>query len=136
MSKRRKKRQGEKLQRTWTKMNLTAEVAYIIGRAREHEARFVTLGPLVFFSTWTGDAWMLDPGDGFALCLARDGSPQPARIMETEESFAVAWDRQYRIEGDTFTTTDQSGQVTSFLGYPTLSIREAIRRAVHEQLPE
>ena len=110
-------------------MNIQEEVAYIVGRAQEREACFVSLGPLVFFSTWTGDAWMLDPGEAYALCLARDGTPQPVRIVETEESFAIAWDRQFRIDGDVFEITDGSGQVTSFVGYPTVSILEAIRRA-------
>src|SRR5260370_11038447 len=30
-------------------------------RAAQYDASFVTAGPLVFFSTETGDAWMLDP---------------------------------------------------------------------------
>ncbi len=71
-------------------MNIQKEAVYIIGWARQHEARTVTPGPLVFFSTETGDAWMLD----------------------------------------------QSGQATSFLGYPTASILEAIQREKGHSLPE
>jgi hypothetical protein len=57
--------------------------------AQEQESRVVTLGPLVFFSTETGDAWMLEPEGGLALCLARDGEPLPVEIQETPETFAI-----------------------------------------------
>jgi hypothetical protein len=53
MARKRKHTGGQKLQQTWTTMDIKAEVAYVIDRAQEHVARFVTLGPLVFFSTGT-----------------------------------------------------------------------------------
>lgn len=40
---------------------LAKEVDYIQRRAAAHERRFVSVGPLVLFSTDTGDAWLLDP---------------------------------------------------------------------------
>ena len=40
---------------------LAEEIKYIQRRAAEHDGRFVTVGPLVLFSTDTGDAWLLDP---------------------------------------------------------------------------
>lgn len=129
MAKKRKKKRPEKIQQSWGPMNIQKEAAYIIGRAQQHEGRIVTLGSLVFFSTETGDAWMLDTEDDYALCLARNGSRQSFRIVETETSLAVEWDKQFQIEGDTFTVTDRSGQVTSIVGYPTASILEAIQRA-------
>jgi hypothetical protein len=96
----------------------------------------VTLGPLVFFSTQTGDAWLLDVEDDLALCLARDGSPQPVRVVETEKSVGVAWDRQFQIDEDVFTTMDKSGRVSSVMGYPTRDILEAIGRARQPQRRE
>src|SRR5258708_6658063 len=51
-------------------------VSPIQRRAAEHDGRFVTIGQLVFFSTETGDAWMLDPTDRLAARLARDGDPE------------------------------------------------------------
>ena len=42
---------------------LADEIDYIQRRAAEHDGRFVTLGPLILFSTDTGDAWLLDPAD-------------------------------------------------------------------------
>ena len=38
---------------------LAKERKYIQHQAAKHDGRFVTIGPLVFFSTETGDAWML-----------------------------------------------------------------------------
>jgi hypothetical protein len=111
-------------------MDIEREGAYVIGRAQERIACFVTLGPLVFFSTPCGDAWMLDPRDGLALWLACDGLPLPVGIEETPEAFSVAWDRQFRIEGDVFTAADSAGRVDSFTDYPTTSILEAIGRAM------
>ena len=46
------------------------EVDYVVARAAESDARVVTLGQLVFFSTDTGDVWLLDPEDHLAPRLA------------------------------------------------------------------
>ena len=68
---------------------LAQEIKYIQRRAAEYDARFVTVGPLVFFSTETGDAWMLDPSDQLAARLARDGAPEPIEFQETDTGFAI-----------------------------------------------
>ena len=63
---------------------LAKEIKYIQRQAAEHDGRFVTIGPLVFFSTETGDAWMVDPTDQLAARLARDGDPEPIDFQESE----------------------------------------------------
>ncbi len=68
-------------------VSITGEADYIIGRARENDAHVVVFGPLVFFSTETGDAWMLDPDDNLTLCLAQGGEVQPFTITETATNF-------------------------------------------------
>jgi hypothetical protein len=85
----------------------------------------VTLGPLVFFSTETGDVWMLDPADGLALCLARDGEPLAVQITETETRFAIEWTSTYQIQGKAFAVTDQLGRTRTIVGYPTEEILKA-----------
>jgi len=110
-------------------MRVMDEVKYSIHLAQEHDSRIVILGPLIFFSTDTGDAWMLDPEDAAALCLARDGQPQTVRIIETERDFAIEWTHQYRIDGAVFTIVDNSGRATSVQGYPTRRVLDAIERA-------
>jgi hypothetical protein len=82
------------------------EVDYIVARAAESCARVVTLGQLVFFSTETGDAWLLDPEDRLALCLARDGSRLPIQIVETVTRFAIEWNAWYKFEDDAFIVTE------------------------------
>ena len=81
---------------------LAQEIKYIQQRAAEYDARFVTVGPLVFFSTETGDAWMLDPSDQLAARLARDGDPESIDFQETDTNFAVGWKGNYYIEGHAF----------------------------------
>ncbi len=63
---------------------LADEVHYIQRRAAEHDERIVTVGQLVFFSTETGDAWLLDTLDHLAARLARDGDPEPIDIEDTD----------------------------------------------------
>ena len=107
------------------------EVDYIVARAAESDARIVTLGQLVFFSTETRDAWLLDPEDHLALCLARAGSRLPVQIVETATRFAIEWPASYRFEGDAFIVTDGSG-VRAILGYPIADLRAAERRAIRQ----
>lgn len=100
----------------------------MVGRAAARDSRVVTLGPLVFFSTDTGDAWMLDPVDNLALCLARDGAAVPTSITESEERFAVEWTHSYDIDDDVINVVDRSGRSRAILGYPTREIGRAILR--------
>jgi len=108
-------------------INIKREVDYIVRRAAERDARVVTLGPLVFFSTQTGDAWLLDPSDHLALCLARDGDPRPVNISESEGTFAIDWEMTYQISGDRFIVADRSGQSRTIIGYPMREITDAIQ---------
>jgi len=104
---------------------LADEVHYIQRRAAEHDERIVTVGQLVFFSTETGDAWLLDTLDHLAARLARDGDPEPIDIEDTETTFVIGWKGQYRIEGPTFVYVDaHSGRVTVISGYPTQKLAQ------------
>ncbi len=103
------------------------EVDYIVARAAQFDSRVVTLGQLVFFSTASGDAWMLDPEDGLALKLAEAGNRNPAKIVETANRFAIEWTASYRLDGEAFVTMDGSGQRV-ILGYPVQEVAVAPRR--------
>lgn len=99
---------------------LAEEIRYIQRRAAEHDGRFVTVGPLVLFSTDSGDAWLLDPADRLAARLARDGEPEDTYFEETEARFAIGWKGTYRIDGAAFIYADRdSGRSVTILGYPT-----------------
>ena len=63
---------------------------------------------------------LLDPADGLAARLARDGEIEPIHIEETDTTFAIGWKGRYRIEGPAFVYSDQdTGGVATILGYPT-----------------
>jgi hypothetical protein len=123
MNPKRLKRTGGSQRLEGKPFRLAKEVASIQRRAAEHDGCLVTIGPLVLFSTETGDAWMLDPSDRLAARLAREGDPEPIDIQETESNFTIGWKGHYRIEGGAFVYTDRkSGRVTAILGYPTAKI--------------
>ncbi len=107
------------------------EVDHIVARAAESDARVVSLGQLVFFSTETGDAWLLDPEDHLALRLAEDGSRLPVQIVETATRFAIEWNASYRFEDDAFIVT-QGSSVRAILGYPIADLLTAERRALRQ----
>jgi hypothetical protein len=99
---------------------LADEIRYIQGRAAAYDGRLVTVGPLVLFSTDTGDAWLLDPADHLAARLARDGDPEPIHFEETETNFAIGWKGNYSVDGDVFVFVDNgSARIVTILGYPT-----------------
>jgi len=72
-------------------ISIVKEAGYIVKLAQRGDARVVTIGGLVFFSTSEGDAWVLDPEDNLALCLAEDGEQLPRQIVETDERFVIRW---------------------------------------------
>jgi hypothetical protein len=101
-------------------LRLAEEIEYIQSRAAEHDGRLVTVGPLVLFSTETGDAWLLDPADHLAARIARDGDPEELYFEETDTRFVIGWKGNYRIDGDAFVFIDRdTARVTTILGYPT-----------------
>ncbi len=110
--------------------SITGEAQYIITLAQNHDSRVVRLGQLIFFSTETGDAWMLDPEDELALCLARDGVVQKVKINETPKNFSIEWSCGYDIEGNFFVVTERFGRTKSIFGYPTAEIKRLSRGIV------
>jgi hypothetical protein len=109
-------------------INISREAEYIVRCAVEMRGRIVTLGPLLFFSTESGDAWVLDPADGLARCLARSGEPQALGIVETRDRFGVEWDAVYAIDGNAMIFRDEIGNERVVVGYPIREIEQAAGR--------
>ncbi len=108
-------------------IRIAKEVRYIQHRAAERDGRIVNIGPLVLFSTQTGDAWILDPADQIAARLAYDGDPTDLYLEETDTNFAIGWQGRYRIENDTFVYEDNETQrLVAIQGYPTQLLLRAI----------
>lgn len=109
-------------------ISIGKEARYIVECAQRCDARIVTIGALVFFSTMDGDAWMLDPEDRLALCLARGGAPLPYRIVENTTQFTIEWTATYAITSNRFVVADRTGEVTVFPCYPVEDLAKAERR--------
>ncbi len=104
---------------------LADEVQYIQRRAADYDSRIITVGPLVLFSSETGDAWVLDPADQLATPVAREGDPLPVQVEDTATSFTIGWTGQYQIDGDAFVYVAKDARtVRTILGYPTRLIAE------------
>jgi len=111
-------------------LHLAKEVRAIQHRAAEHAGRIVSIGPLVFFSTDTGDAWMLEPADHLAARLAAGGDPLPVLFEETPTNYTIGWQGRYRIDGDTFIYEDnKSRRLNAIRGYPVKQLLRAINEA-------
>ncbi|MCI0335627.1 MAG: hypothetical protein L0228_20655 [Planctomycetes bacterium] len=109
------------------KPDIHREIRYISQLAQPEESRMVVVGNLVLFSTRSRDAWLLDLEDDFALCLCRDGEPQPFRIIDTPDTFAIEWTARFTIEGAEFIVQERSGRIVAMHGYPTTEISAACR---------
>ena len=110
-------------------LSIRGEVAYIIARAAAGEGRVVSLRPLVFFSTSSGDAWLLDSEDNLALCLAREGTRLAVTIVETPERYAITWTSTFVLEDGAITFADNASGSRTIFRYPTREIEEALRLA-------
>jgi hypothetical protein len=113
---------------SWQEGAILDEVRHITSLAARSEPRIVTLGPLLFFSTESGDAWVLDPEDASALCLAKYGDALESNIVETADSFSIPWNARFQIEGPAMLFYESSGQLKTVLGYPVREIERQIHR--------
>jgi hypothetical protein len=103
-------------------IELNREIEYIIKRAEECDSRVVSLGPLIFFSTQTSDAWVLDPQDELALCLLKDGERQPFNIIESPTNFSIEWQAKYEIIDQRMIFYWNDGRIKEIIGYPVKEI--------------
>jgi hypothetical protein len=127
MSQRKNRHESSAPRRSPDSLHLGKEVRAIQRRAAEHEARILSIGPLVFFSTDTGDAWMLEPADQLAIRLACGGDPLPVQIEETDTRYDIGWQGNYHIDGDTFVYRDkQSRRINAIEGYPVKKLLHLI----------
>jgi len=110
--------------------NLHDEVDNVRQLASRGECRVIGFNQLVCFSTQTRDAWMLDWEDELAICLMKDGVPQPYELGETDRRFAIQWQGRYHIEGGLFSYIDNQTPTHARVigGYPTDAIRKTIER--------
>lgn len=112
------------------KPDLNREVRRITQLAQAGDSRIVTVGKLVLFSTRSRDAWLLNPEDGFAACLCRDGKPQPVHIIDTPAAFAIDWPAKFTVDGELLNVLERSGSMVAITSYPTVELAAACRAVV------
>lgn len=125
--KKRKPPRPQKQRSRHAKVNITKEANYIIQCAQNGDGRVVATGQFVFFSTATGDAWLLEPGEQLAMELARHGKEQTFTILETPHNVAIKWELAYEIQDGSFITISEGGRITTIQGYPIDEIQEMIK---------
>jgi len=123
----RRRERSAPIDASFVKPDIRREIRYITQLAQTEDSRIVTVGNLVLFSTRTRDAWLLDPEDDFAVCLCREGEPQPFRIIDAPDTFVIEWTASFAIEGAEFIVQERSGSVVVIHGYPTVEISAACR---------
>jgi hypothetical protein len=107
-------------------IDYTAEAERVQQRAGRNEPSAIRLGPLLFFSTASGDAWMIDVLDGEAACLAAAGAAQPIPIVDELKKTGIAWPSRHRFEGETFVVIGNDGATRAYHDYPNAQIRPLI----------
>ncbi len=96
---------------------ITMAAASTAQAALKGEATLNCLGNFIFFSTQSGEGWMLDHRKNCALRLAEKGGIAPYTILESKDRFQVEWKERFRIEGDLFIAS-LKGEETVFQEYP------------------
>ena len=110
-------------------LNIKDEIKYIIKCARNFETKIVSIRELILFCTETGDAWLLDTADNFALNIAREGVKQEFSVIDTPYQFGIDWKYNYIIENEKFIFIDKTGVSRTIIGYPTEKILEMINKS-------
>jgi hypothetical protein len=110
-----------------SELNFAEEARHIQDKALAHQTCVVRLDQLVFFSTESGDAWMLDAEDRYAACLARSFELQPIPIHESATRMGIEWNADYQIQGEAFTVAERNGSVRTILGYPIEEIQHLVQ---------
>lgn len=85
--------------------------------ATKGEPTIDCIGNFIFFSTPSGEAWMLDHRKNYALRLAENYTVLTYRIIESSDRFQVEWKERFRLEGDLFIAI-YKGEETIFREYP------------------
>lgn len=108
---------------------VNGEIARLRDHAAARQPTFRLIGALAFFSTASGDAWMLELTEQDAVPVARGGEPLAVTVNETEDVFEVGWTHGFAVKGQLLVTTSYLDHaVASHEGCPVREIREAVER--------
>ena len=109
-------------------LSLKAEVAKSQQAAMEKKYGLHTLGVFIFFTTETGDGWVLEISEMDALQVAKDGQKIEVEIEENEETIEVNWSHKFSVKDNVF-------KVTDFDHYPGNRLAKAVKKG-RSQFPQ
>jgi len=87
------------------------------------------LGVFVFFSTASGDSWMLEVSDGDALQLSEGGVKKEVNLEERDDNVEIDWTHRFEIRDKQFLTiTYKTDEEELHREYPCQAIHAAMKR--------
>lgn len=111
------------------KVSVNEEVAKLQAAAANHEETLKVIGVFIFFSTKTGDAWLLELSEMDAVLVAKDGAKVEVEINESPETIEVNWSHQFTVKDKVFTTTAYADKtVEPHKDCPAAAINAAIKK--------
>lgn len=117
-------------------LSLHSEVEKVQKAAAERRNSLYTLGVFIFFTTDTGDGWLLEISEMDALQVAREGQTLEVEIDENEETIEVNWSHKFSMKNNVFQVTDyKSKKSASYPDYPGNRIAKALNKA-RAQFPQ
>jgi hypothetical protein len=130
-----------------TSRRLLPEIDGIVLAAQDGVSKIVMTGPealasrqFVLMSTEDGDAWLLDPEEDRALCLAWHGLRQEVVVRDLPTRLEIEWDGRFSLSGPFFSVeTDHTEIGSRFIaGYPVERLRECleISRSADKRIQE
>jgi len=110
-------------------LSLKAEVAKAQQAAMEKRYGLHTLGVFIFFTTETGDGWVLEISEMDALQIAKGGQKIEVEIEESEETIEVNWSHKFSVKNNVFQVTDyKTKETTVFDAYPGNRLAKAVKQ--------
>ena len=118
-------------------MSLTAEVEKIRKSASEKKEKVFSLGVFIFFSSESGDAWLLEISDMDALKVSENGENLELNIKENPETLEINWSHKFAIKKKKFIVTSYTDKSEeTYSNYPTHRIISLLKRTKSRLSPE
>lgn len=112
---------------------LKAEITRLQQTAQQQKTDFWELGVFLFFSTLTGDAWLLEVTETDAVQVSRAGVAIDLPIEENAETIAINWTHTFKVvDKQVVLTSYENGQEEPLPQAPAQQIHAAIRR-IHKR---
>lgn len=117
---------------------LLPEIEAVVQAAIDGTGKIVMTGPealasrqFVLMATEDGDAWLLDPEEDRALCLAWHGVRQEVVVRDLPTRLEILWHGTFDLNGPFFAVqTDHPGVGSRYIaGYPMDQLRECLDAA-------